>query len=163
MWRELIGHIVNGVGFGRAVCVAAVLAGCAGDNDRAADALLPQLLAVEASPLADADAAECVANAVVNAIEMDPSVPLPDVVFGDEELAVIGQAATSCADTERVVIEVLGDVYESDHASCIAEHVSDTFGNRTIGAVVVGADPIAYEGFFEAVADTAAACPAFDT
>lgn len=160
MWRELIGHIVNGVG--RAVCVAVVLAGCAGDDRAAADALFPQLLAVEASPLADVDAAECVARAVVSTLEMDPSVPLHDVVFGDEELVVIGQAATSCAETERVVIEVLGGVYASEDASCIAEHVSDTFSNRTIGAVVVGADPIAYEGFFEAVADTAASCPTVD-
>ncbi len=153
---------MNLVGLGRAVCITAMLAGCAADDGAAIDALRPQLLAVEASPLADADAAVCLARAIVNTIEIDSSTSLDEVVFSDEGLVVIGQAAASCADTERVIIEVLSDVYEPDHASCIEEHVSDTFTNRTIGAVVVGVDPIAYEGFFEAVADTAASCPEFD-
>lgn len=139
-----------------------MLAGCGGDDRAAVDALSPQLMAVESSPLGDADAARCVAEEVVSTTGLGPSASLDEVVFTDDELAVIGEAATACADMSRVVLEVLGDVYESDDASCIEEHVPDTFTNRTIGAVIVGTDPIAYEGFFEAVADTIDSCPGFD-
>lgn len=141
----------------------AVLAACSGSDTALVVGLTEQLSVVESSPLDDSAAARCVAEAVAEAIDFDLSVSLEATVFSDEELGIIGQAATTCADTDDVVIGVLRDLYAPEDASCIQEHVAETFSYRTIGAVVVGADPIAYEGFFEAVADTTIDCPGIDS
>ncbi len=118
---------------------------------------------MESSPLGDSAEARCVAEQAVSVLAFDASMALGEVVFSDEELVVIGQAAMACADVTHVVTEVLGDLYAPEDAACIHEHVADTFSHRTIGAVVVGTDPIAYEGFFEAVADTSTDCPGIDS
>ncbi len=147
-------------------------AGC-GQGDAArreafTKALTTQFQAVDGSPLHGLDEARCAAAGVVDALDThqlidlgaqaDASAPIDPAAFSDDDLIVVASAAVDCVALGAIVPGILDALRPPVDTACVDRALPDGFRNRTIGAFLVGADPIAYEAFFETLTLAEEAC-----